>query len=307
MPRLDIPKISESEVTDPEIYYSRRQILQSVGSLAAASFMPSLNADLACEDYRKADIDESPRSFNQISRYNNYYEFSTNKEAIHILAQELKTEPWSLVIDGECEAPFTISVSDILSKYVQEERIYRLRCVEGWSMVIPWSGFSLCELLRKALPNSKAKYVQLTSIHNPSVMYGQRSPVLDWPYKEALRIDEAMHPLTMMVTGLYGQELPKQNGAPLRIAVPWKYGFKSAKAITNITFTEEQPVTSWQKQIPSEYGFYANVNPNVAHPRWTQSRENRVGELRKRATLMFNGYAEQVASMYSGMDLQIHY
>jgi len=291
--------IAESEVTDSAIYFNRRQFIQAAAIALGGSWLSRqafASIESTCPNVELPTLDDKPNKLSQITRYNNYYEFSTNKEMVIHLAKELVTDPWSLSIEGECDNPITLSVDDILKSHSQEERIYRLRCVEGWSMVVPWSGFSLCELLKKAQPNSKAKYIEFVSLHNPEVMYGQRIPSLDWPYREALRIDEAMHPLTMMVTGLYGKTLPNQSGAPLRIAVPWKYGFKSPKAIT-----------SWSKKVPSEYGFYGNVNPKVAHPRWTQSRENRVGELKKHRTLMFNGYEEQVAHLYKGMDLSEFY
>lgn len=302
-------KLSGSDVTDPDIYFNRRHFLKASALLLGGSWLyrDAMATAEKCAPLNLPTIDEEPNTLSQISRYNNYYEFTTNKEMVIHLAKELKTEPWTLTIEGECEAPFTVSADDIVKKFDQEERLYRLRCVEGWSMVIPWNGFSLCELLKQAKPTSKARFVEFVSLLDPEVMIGQRIKSLDWPYREGLRIDEAMHPLTMMVTGLYGKTLPNQNGAPLRVAVPWKYAFKSPKAITHIRFTETQPETSWGRQVPSEYGFYANVNPKVAHPRWTQSRENRVGEMKKRRTLMFNGYEKQVAHLYKGMDLIVNF
>lgn len=305
-------ELSGSEVTDPDIYFNRRKFLKAAALTLGGSWLhrqaiATPSTANSCEALVLPQIKEEPNTFSQISRYNNYYEFTTKKDMVIHLAKELSVEPWTLTIEGECETPLKLSVDDLLKRHPQEERIYRLRCVEGWSMVIPWNGFSLCELLKLAKPTSKAKYVEFTSLLNPEVMIGQRIPSLEWPYREALRIDEAMHPLTMMVTGLYGKELPKQNGAPLRIAVPWKYAFKSPKAITHIRFTEKEPQTSWKEKVPSEYGFYANVNPKVAHPRWTQSRENRVGELKKKRTLMFNGYEQQVAHLYKGMDLSKYF
>ena len=302
------PHLSESDITDPEIYYNRRKFLQAAAFAFGGTWLNrQAIASTVCDNLDLPEIKSEPNTFSQISRYNNYYEFTTKKDMVIHMAKELQTDPWSVTIEGECESPYQISMEDLLKNHDQQERIYRLRCVEGWSMVIPWNGFSLCELLKKAKPTSKANYVEFVSVHNPDVMYGQRLPTLDWPYREGLRIDEAMHPLTMVVTGLYGKELPKQNGAPLRIAVPWKYAFKSPKAITHIRLTEHEPATSWREKVPSEYGFYANVNPDVAHPRWSQSRENKVGELSKKRTLLFNGYADQVAQLYKGMDLKKHY
>lgn len=299
--------LTDNDVTDPELFWGRRHFLATAGLSLASAMLPKI-ASGACTLSPSLTQDDKPNTLEQITTYNNYYEFSTNKEAVRILAQELTIDPWRLVIDGEVENPLTLDFSDLLKRYVNEERIYRLRCVEGWSMVIPWNGFSLCHLLKEARPTSAAKYVAFTSLHRSSEMIGQRTDgALQWPYREGLRIDEAMHPLTLLATGLYGDSMPKQNGAPLRLVVPWKYGFKSAKAITHIRLTRTQPATSWNQSTPSEYGFYANVNPDVPHPRWSQRRENRIGELRKRRTLPFNGYADQVASLYAGFDLKTHY
>ncbi|MDX1823997.1 MAG: protein-methionine-sulfoxide reductase catalytic subunit MsrP, partial [Thiohalomonadales bacterium] len=222
-------------------------------------------------------------------------------------AHQMKVKPWSIVIEGEVGKPGTYSLEDILKPQPLEERIYRLRCVEGWSMVIPWVGFPLGDVIKRFEPTSRAKYVEFTTLYRPSEMPGQKRAVLDWPYVEGLRMDEAMHPLTIMAVGLYGEVLPNQNGAPLRLVVPWKYGFKSIKSIVKIRLTEQQPVSTWTRAAPNEYGFYANVNPEVDHPRWSQARERRLGEFRKRKTLMFNGYADQVASLYTGMDLRKYY
>lgn len=297
--------IAASEITPEAVYNNRRQFLRSAAAAMIAGGLPGgrLMAGEACQP-SLPESKEALTALESISRYNNYYEFSTNKRVVFELARALTLRPWSLTIEGEVENPLTIDIEDLLSGYAQEERIYRLRCVEGWSMVIPWLGIPLCKLLKKAGPTSRARYVEFISLHRPEEMIGQRRGALQWPYREGLRIDEAMHPLTLLVTGLYGKELPAQNGAPLRLAVPWKYGFKSAKAITHIRLTEQQPATSWSLAAPSEYGFYANVNPDVAHPRWSQARENRIGELIKRPTLMFNGYAEQVAHLYAAMDLK---
>ncbi len=242
-----------------------------------------------------------------MTSYNNFYEFGTDKADPAQYAHTLQTTPWQVVVEGECAKPGKLTLEDVLKPHSREERIYRLRCVEGWSMVIPWLGFPLADLLKRFEPTSKAKYVQFETLFDPQQMPGQRSNTLAWPYVEGLRIDEAMHPLAFIATGLYGKDLPAQNGAPLRLVVPWKYGFKSIKSLVKIRFMEQQPETSWGRSAPSEYGFYSNVNPDVDHPRWSQSKERRIGEFRKRDTLLFNGYAEQVASLYTGMDLKANF
>ena len=242
-----------------------------------------------------------------ITNYNNYYEFSNDKKAVKVLAQDLTLHPWTITVDGEVENPFTIDIDDLTKLFAMEERIYRFRCVEGWSMVVPWTGFSLARLIDRARPTSRARFVAFESVHRRSEMPGQRAGSLIWPYREGLRIDEAMHPLTFAVTGLYGKPLPKQNGAPLRIAVPWKYGFKNPKAIVHIHLVPSQPATSWNVLAPSEYGFYGNVNPLVSHPRWSQQRENSIGEMKKHSTLMLNGYADQVAHLYAHNDAKALY
>ena len=286
--------VRPSEITPERVWQQRRRFLVTAlgASAGVGAYGPSAGAE-----------SDRPHTLEQISRYNNYYEFSTNKEVIWKLAEDFKPAPWSLAIEGEVEKPRVWSVEELLKRFAQEDRIYRMRCVEGWAMVIPWRGFSLAALLKEAIPTSRAKFVEFTSVLRPQEMIGQRLATLRWPYTEALRIDEAMHPLALVATGLYGQALPSQNGAPLRLAIPWKYGFKSIKAITRVRLVENQPTTSWMQAAASEYGFYANVNPEVSHPRWSQRREVRIGEVAKRATLPFNGYAEQVASLYSGMDL----
>lgn len=305
-------ELTDNDVTDRDLYLDRRRFL----SLAAAALgtawvertaWPAAECGESMSPDSFALADEVPNSLEQITGYNNYYEFSTNKEAVRILAQELVINPWTITVDGEVENPLTLDIDALLTGFNMEERIYRLRCVEGWSMVIPWQGFQLCELLKRARPTSQAKYVQFMSLERSSEMIGQRQASMDWPYREGLRIDEAVHPLTLVATGLYGESLPKQNGAPLRIVVPWKYGFKSPKAITHVRLMREQPSTSWNTLAPSEYGFYANVNPDVAHPRWSQRRENRIGELQKKPTRIFNGYAEQVAYLYQNLDLRTHF
>lgn len=255
--------------------------------------------------YRKSllSTSEMSNSFKDVTTYNNYYEFGTDKSDPARHAHKLKVRPWTISIEGAVKKPRTIGIEDLL-KLGQEERIYRMRCVEGWSMVIPWVGFELNQITRLVEPTSDAKFVELVTAVQPDTMHGVRMPVLEWPYTDALRMDEAMHPLTILSLGLYGQLLPNQNGAPVRLVVPWKYGFKSVKSIATIRFLEKQPKISWGKANPSEYGFYSNVNPNVDHPRWSQASERRIGEFGKRKTTLFNGYGEQVAGLYAGMDLK---
>jgi len=310
--KQDIPS---SEITDYEVYKERRKFMaSSIGLVSAATLMPlqSVVAGYGGKalDFNKNntfDTREALTSYDKITNYNNFYEFGTDKYSPAKNAQALTTDPWSLEIAGEVEKPGKINLEDILKQHTLEERIYRLRCVERWSMVIPWTGFSLAELIKQVKPTSKAKYVKFETLNRPAEMVGQRRNVLEWPYIEGLRMDEAMHPLTLMAVGLYGEEMPKQNGAPLRLVVPWKYGFKSIKSIVKITFTDKEPVSSWTKAAPREYGFYSNVNPEVDHPRWSQRKERRIGDFLKRKTLPFNGYAEQVASLYTGMDLKKYF
>ncbi|GAA5531843.1 protein-methionine-sulfoxide reductase catalytic subunit MsrP [Deinococcus aluminii] len=250
------------------------------------------------------DTSEAVTPYAQATTYNNFYEFGLGKDDPARLAGSLKTRPWTVLIDGEVRKPVRVDIDTLESWFPLEDRIYRMRCVEGWSMVMPWLGFPLAALLRRVEPNSQAKYVKFTALEDPKQFPGQRSSVLAWPYVEGLRLDEALHPLTFMAVGLQGRVLPNQNGAPLRLVVPWKYGFKSIKSVVRITLTREQPQTTWALAAPDEYGFYANVNPAVPHPRWSQATERRIGELRRRPTLPFNGYADQVAHLYSGMDLR---
>lgn len=278
--------------TPKHIISSRRQFIASALALLHSG---NLSA--------KEQLEVTPKKFSQ--RYNNYYEFSTEKEAVFVLAQELTTQPWNIELSGLFDVPLSLSIND-LKELPQHSRTYRFRCVEGWSMVVPWSGIELRDLLTLAKPLPEARYIQFTSLQRPSEMIGQRRPVLNWPYVEALRLDEAMHPLSMIATGMYDETLPKQNGGPARLVVPWKYGFKSAKAIVKIEALAEAPTTTWMQAAPREYGFYANVNPNVAHPRWSQKREAPLGQSKKIRTLMFNGY-EEVASLYQGMDLETHF
>jgi sulfoxide reductase catalytic subunit YedY len=247
---------------------------------------------------------EKQTPLKDITSYNNYYEFGTDKYSPSSLAQKLQTRPWTVKIEGAVKKPQTLDIDAIMKMAPLEERVYRHRCVEGWSMVIPWVGFPLNELIKRVEPTSKAKFVEFTTLDDPKQMPGVSVPVLDWPYTEGLRMDEAMHPLTLLTVGLYGETLPNQNGAPLRVVIPWKYGFKGAKSIVKIRFTDTQPATAWNKAAANEYGFYSNVNPHVDHPRWSQAKERRIGEFTKRDTLMFNGYGDQVASLYAGMDLK---
>ena len=299
-------KIKYSEITPEKIYRNRRSFIRSMGLGAGSIALTSIPFINNARSEQKDKL----TSYKDITTYNNYYEFGTSKSDPYKNSQNFKTDPWNITIEGEVENPINISMEEISEQFVSEERIQRLRCVEGWSMVIPWMGFSLNQLLSKVTLTSKAKFVEFESVYDPEQMKGQRYPVLNWPYREGLRIDEAMHPLTTVVTGLYGKALPNQNGAPLRIFVPWKYGFKSAKAIVKIKLVKKMPTSSWMKASPREYGFYSNVNPNVNHPRWSQASERVIGGnlLSPRVeTKMFNGYGDEVANLYSGMDLKKYF
>jgi len=309
----DIPS---SEITPKELYLNRRKFLAGaavagaaavtgvgVRELASPSIVAQANAKIDGIQKSSFSTTEKITPYKDVSNYNNYYEFSTDKYEPAGLAKDFKTRPWTVTIDGAVKKKQVLDVDAIIKMATPEERIYRHRCVEGWSIVVPWVGFSLSELVKRAEPLGKAKFVVFTTVLDPRQMPGQRGSVLDWPYIEGLRMDEAMHPLALLCFGMYGEVLPNQNGAPLRIVLPWKYGFKSAKGIARIRFTEDQPINSWNRAAPREYGFYSNVNPNVDHPRWSQAKERRLGEFFKRPTLMFNGY-DQVASLYSGMDLK---
>ena len=297
-----------SEITPEAVYLSRRRFM---AGLAASTLAPAAAANPAptlpgIRRNARFSTLETVNSFEDITTYNNFYEFGTNKDDPAARSGRFQSRPWSVTIAGEAGTTGTFDLEDILKPHALEERIYRLRCVEAWSMVIPWVGFPLADLIERFKPTSRAKYVAFKTVLRPAEMPGQRFPVLDWPYVEGLRIDEAMHPLTFLAVGLYGRELMNQNGAPLRLVVPWKYGFKSIKSIVEIRFTETQPPTSWNRSAPHEYGFYANVNPQVDHPRWSQARERRLGAgllAPRQPTLMFNGYAEQVAGLYRGLDL----
>lgn len=293
-------QISENEVTDKAIYDNRRKFMKTVAGIGivAVSGLPIAQAK------SRFSTDEKQTEYKDITTYNNFYEFGTSKSDPAKNAHTLVTSPWNVVIEGECEKPGTYNLEDIIKSVTIEERIYRFRCVEGWSMVIPWMGFPLAQIIKHMQPTSKAKYVHFETLLDPKQMPGQKRQVLDWPYVEGLRMDEAMNPLTLIGTGIYGKDLLNQNGAPLRLVVPWKYGFKSIKSIAKIRFSETKPMTSWEKANSDEYGFFSNVNPEVSHPRWSQKKERRIGQFRKIETQKFNGYGEQVASMYADMDLK---
>ncbi len=313
-----IPKIPSSEITPKHVYLSRRDFIKAAGVLAGSMALAACAPDLAepAESAAPADpavsaktdeLGDPVNSFEDITNYNNYYEFTTDKEGVARLAKGFQTSPWDVEVSGLVKNPRKFGVEDLVKSFPPEERIYRLRCVEAWSMVIPWMGFPLSKLLSLVEPTSDAKYVRFETVFKPEEMPGLRQPGYPWPYQEGLRLDEAMHDLTLLATGLYGGELPPQSGGGIRLVVPWKYGFKSIKAIVKIELTAEQPATLWSDIAPSEYGFYANVNPQVDHPRWSQASERRIGEFARRDTLMFNGYAEQVAGLYAGMDLAKNY
>ena len=314
-------EVRPSEITPRSVYLNRRHFLAGGAAIGAAAVLgagPSSAETLPGGAAAPANAlpntlpDIAPSSFSTteektpleaIIRYNNFYEFGTDKEDPYMYAAKLKTRPWAVVVDGLCAKPGTFDIDQLIRTSALEERVYRLRCVEAWSMVIPWAGFPLSSLLARAEPLGSAKFVAFQTLLDPGQMPGQRRSVLEWPYVEGLRLDEANHPLTIAAVGLYGAPLPNQDGAPIRVVVPWKYGFKSIKSIVRVTLTEQMPPTSWNVEAPREYGFYSNVNPAVDHPRWSQKRERRIGELLRRETLPFNGYADQVASLYAGMDL----
>jgi sulfoxide reductase catalytic subunit YedY len=294
-----------SDVTPKADFLNRRALLAAAGATAFSGLLPSMSRASG-----RYTLDVEPTAKDVVTGYNNYYEFGTGKDDPARYAQALTTDPWSIRIDGMVDNPGIYDIADILKDQTIEERIYRFRCVEAWSMVVPWNGFQLSGLLDRVGVQSGAKYVAFETLVRPSEMLGQESRILDWPYREGLRLDEAMHPLTLMATGMYGEELPKQNGAPIRLVVPWKYGFKSIKAIVRITLTDVQPQATWNMLIPNEYGFYSNVNPEVDHPRWSQASERVVGGglfAARIPTLKFNGYADEVAGLYSGMDLKANY
>lgn len=310
----DIPP---SDITDPAHYAARRKFIQTLllaggaGALGMAHGIPPDNAPGSSlgklQNSPLSLIDEKTTPLKSVTSYGNFYEFGPDKESPAKHAHRLRTRPWSITVDGEVKTAKTFAIEDILKWAPLEERIYRMRCVEGWSAVIPWVGFPFSELLKRVEPTGNAKFVEFWTLADPEQMPFTRIPFLDWPYMEAIRLDEALHPLTILAVGMYGEVMPKQNGAPIRLVVPWKYGFKGAKSIVRIRFVEKQPETTWTKAGPEEYGFYSNVNPDVPHRRWSQSHERRLGEFFKRKTLPFNGYAEQVASLYAGMDLRKHF
>lgn len=310
--------IKESEVTDRKLFQERRRFLRTACgtalAVAAGTFTSGCTQTEAQTGEKLSGVVKGPFSteeeltpYKAVTTYNNFYEFGTDKRSPSELAKDFQTKPWTVTVEGEVNKPAVYNLEDFIKPHTLEERIYRLRCVEAWSMVIPWVGIPLGEIIKRFEPTSKAKYVQFVTLYDPKQMPGQNYPILDWPYVEGLRMDEAMHPLTILAVGLYGEMLPNQNGAPLRLVVPWKYGFKSIKSIVKMRFVKEQPPTTWAMAAPHEYGFYANVNPEVDHPRWSQASERRIGEFFRRKTLMFNGYAEQVASLYAGMDLRKYY
>ena len=311
------PDIRSSEITDFQLYLDRRSFLIGMAAMAVAPSGPAAVAASAGEPLKakrneRFAVEDAPTTLKSITTYNNFYEFGVNKDDPSRLAHTLKPRPWAIQVDGHVARPKKYDIEELMRLFPLEERVYRLRCVEGWSMVIPWIGYPLASLIKRLEPTGKAKFVEFTTLLDPEQFLGQRKGLLsfsslDWPYVEGLRLDEALHPLTLLTFGLYGQVLPNQNGAPVRVVVPWKYGFKSAKSIVRIRFVSEQPNTAWEKAAPREYGFYSNVNPTVDHPRWSQATERRIGEFRRRQTLMFNGYADQVASLYTGMDLKKHY
>jgi sulfoxide reductase catalytic subunit YedY len=322
------PGISASEITDERLYVRRREFMRIAGGAAVLAAAAPL---LACSDEpvgaagaadgmfgapnlpltgykeRAVTVDEKLNTFEEITGYNNFYEFGTGKDDPKRYSGGLKTSPWTIKIDGLCNKPADYHIDDLIQANQLEERIYRMRCVEAWSMVVPWIGVPLSKIIERAEPTSKATFIQFTTLLRPSQMPGQSTSSLEWPYVEGLRMDEAKHPLTILAVGMYGKTLMNQNGAPIRLVVPWKYGFKGIKSIVRIRFVDKQPDTSWSLSNPQEYGFYSNVNPSVDHPRWTQARERRIGTFIPRPTLMFNGYADQVASMYAGMDLRRYY
>ena len=320
-------QIPSSEITDERVYLRRREFMKLAGGVAVSAVMSPLAAACDASEGAVAGLaaadgqtslegikpkvvatDEKLNTVEQITSYNNFYEFGTGKNDPQRYAGTLKTSPWKVKVDGLCAKPADYALEDLIKPHQLEERIYRLRCVEAWSMVIPWVGIPLAEVIKRAEPQGKAAFVEFTTVLRPTEMPGQREPVLEWPYVEGLRMDEAMHPLTILAVGLYGKTLMNQNGAPIRLVVPWKYGFKSIKSIVRIRFVERQPRTAWSSANPGEYGFYSNVNPEVDHPRWSQAREKRLPSLfASMKTLMFNGYGDQVASMYAGMDLRKNY
>ena len=301
-------EIASSEITPETLQQNRREFLKTAAVAGAGG--AAIAAGLLARPehaFAASQQTDTPTSYERITTFNNYYEFGTDKSDPANYSKNFKTKPWAVKVDGLVKKPGDYALEDFIKPSKLEERVYRHRCVEAWSMVIPWQGFPLSDVLKRAEPSSGAKFVEFTTLLDPKQMPGQRLPVLEWPYVEGLRLDEAMHPLTILATGIYGKPLLPQNGAPIRLVVPWKYGFKGCKSIVRIRLTATEPLTAWVQAASDEYGFYANVNPNVDHPRWSQATESRAGEFRRRPTLMFNGYGDQVASMYSGMDLRKYY
>ncbi len=315
------PSIPWWEITPEHLYLDRRRFMRGLALVAGGGLLAACGAGSRAQEAeapgpeaeglevqaRTDELGDPVNTYREITNYNNYYEFSTDKQAVAQMAREFPVRPWTVTVGGLVRNPTTFDVDDLKALFEIEERIYRLRCVEGWSMVIPWNGFPLRKLLEKVEPLPQARYVRFEAIHAPDQMPGQRNSFFNWPYVEGLRLDEAMHDLTILATGLYGKDMPPQNGAPVRLVVPWKYGFKSIKAIVKIDLVEIQPVSLWMAAAPHEYGFYANVNPEVPHPRWSQATERRIGERGRRKTLPFNGYADQVAHLYAGMDLSKYF
>jgi sulfoxide reductase catalytic subunit YedY len=324
--KIKLNPIPSSEITPEGVYLNRRQFMQTAGLVGAGALLaacapaatdapaspagalaPTTASGGAAGAAMKDEMGDPANTLDAITNYNNYYEFTTSKEDVARMAANFKAAPWQVQVSGMVNKPTTFAIEDLLKKFPAEERIYRLRCVEGWSMVIPWMGFPLASLLKAVEPTGSAKYVAFQTLEDPKQFFGQMDPSYPWPYTEGLRLDEAMNDLTLLATGLYGKPLPNQNGAPLRLAVPWKYGFKSIKGIIKIELVDQMPATMWSTIAPGEYGFYANVNPSVPHPRWSQSSERRIGEVSRRKTLLFNGYADQVASLYTNIDLRQNY
>jgi sulfoxide reductase catalytic subunit YedY len=313
--------IKSSEITPKALFDDRRRFLKTaaingVGFVAGTMIAPSSFAnegqdkklrDILPSKWTKESVGEKLTDYKSVTSYNNFYEFGTGKEDPLIYAKNFKPKPWSVVVDGEVDKPGNYSYEDLVNPHKLEDRVYRFRCVEAWSMVIPWVGIGLADIIKQLGPKNDAKYVAFETLNDSNRMHGQKRHVLDWPYREGLRMDEAINPLSFMAVGLYGKELPNQNGAPIRLVTPWKYGFKSIKSIVRISFTKKQPPTSWNMAGPQEYGFYSNVNPEKSHPRWSQAKERRIGEFLKRPSLMYNGYGEEVASLYAGMDLNKFY
>ena len=302
--RFSSARLTYDAVTPKSLYLNRRSFMAGAGALAAAGIASSALADPLKAKASAYKVDEKLTPQEAVTTYNNFYEFGTDKSDPSANSGNYKPLPWKLTVDGLVKQPKEFDIRELIAKMPLEERIYRMRCVEAWSMVIPWIGFPLASLLKQVEPTAQAKYVAFTTLDRPTEMIGQRQPILEWPYREGLRIDEANHPLTILAVGLYGDVLPNQNGAPVRLVVPWKYGFKSAKSIVRITLTDKQPETAWNQANAREYGFYSNVNPDVAHPRWSQATERRIGTFFRRKTLPFNGYEDQVAQLYRGMDLK---